>query len=490
LVVKIADGICEVSGIRNPKTGAIVRINNKYNAIILSFNQSTCFCGVLDDCSLVKAGMPAKYYGKVAGIIPNFQHLGGIFDPVGNAISKFSIKKSKISEKSLIYLPRYRFFEKKAPGIIKRGPIKEPLVTGISIIDSIIPIGKGQRQLILGDRQTGKSSLAFDIILNQRNNNKWKSLDSLGNSRVFSIYVAIGQKKATTARFIHLLKKFNALWYTIVILTSPADSATMQYLAPYTGTTFGEFFRDNGLHALVILDDLSKHAVAYRQMALILRKPPGREAYPGDVFYAHARLLERASKISKKYNYGSLTSLPIIETLDCDVAAYIPTNVISITDGQIFLDARLFRRGVKPAINSGISVSRVGSNAQLKCLKSVSKGLKKELTYFRDVLEGSSPEDELGFTSTYQKGELLSSIFSQKNGQPTSPSFQIIFLNFLNSDVLSTEDTLNANEFKILFAKLFQFSKFCAFAEIIEKQQFQKNKLLLKLLVNYFKPLN
>jgi len=313
----------------------------------------------------------------------------------------------------------------KAPGIILRAPVNEPMLTGIKAIDSLVPIGRGQRELIIGDRQTGKTSIAIDTILNQKIENQ-----KFDSEPLYCIYTAIGQKKSSIAKLVKLLEDFKAASYTIIVASTAAEAAPLQYLAPYSGCTIGEYFRDNSMHALIIYDDLSKQAVAYRQMSLLLRRPPGREAYPGDVFYLHSRLLERAAKLSKVYGGGSLTALPIVETQLGDVSAYIPTNVISITDGQIFLEANLMYNGIKPAVNVGLSVSRVGSAAQLWAMKRIAGSLKLELAQYREVAGfaqfGSNLDEET--SNLLKRGSQLTKLLNQDLYQPVAIELQIALL--------------------------------------------------------------
>jgi F-type H+-transporting ATPase subunit alpha len=324
--------------------------------------------------------------------------------------------------------------EKKAPGIIPRASVKEAMQTGLKAVDSLVPIGRGQRELIIGDRQTGKTSVAIDTIINQLPSfyvdDKGNSDPKLINNRLYCIYVAIGQKRSTVASIYNILKKNDALKYTVIVAATASEAAPLQFLAPYAGATIGEFFRDNGKHALIIYDDLSKQAVAYRQMSLLLRRPPGREAYPGDVFYLHSRLLERAAKLNKNFGAGSLTALPIVETQAGDVSAYIPTNVISITDGQIFLDTELFYKGIRPAINVGLSVSRVGSNAQLRSMKKVSQSLKLELAQFREIESFASFGSDLDEETKYllNKGYRLVEILKQDRYSPLEVWQQVVIV--------------------------------------------------------------
>lgn len=315
----------------------------------------------------------------------------------------------------------------KAPGIIPRQSVREPMQTGLKSIDSMVPIGRGQRELIIGDRQTGKTAVALDTILNQK---KWNNEQTDESKKLYCVYVAVGQKRSTVAQFVQTLEKNDALKYTIVVAATASEAAPLQYLAPYTGCAMGEYFRDNGKHALIIYDDLSKQAVAYRQMSLLLRRPPGREAYPGDVFYLHSRLLERAAKMSKQLGGGSLTALPIIETQGGDVSAYIPTNVISITDGQIFLEAELFFKGIRPAINVGLSVSRVGSAAQIKAMKQVAGSLKLFLAQYREVAAFAQFGSDLDASTQFllNRGARLTELLKQAQYTPMPVEEQVMVI--------------------------------------------------------------
>jgi proton translocating ATP synthase F1 alpha subunit len=371
-VIYTSDGIATISGLQNVKAGELVLIHpNNIAGMALNLNKDTVDVVLFGDNRLVSCGALVTRQYKLVSIPTGRRMLGRVIDPLGNAID--TVKKVI---KPINILP----VDVKAPGIIPRHSVHEPMLTGIKAVDALLPIGKGQRELIIGDRQTGKTALVIDTILNQK-----KIIFQKNTEMVYCIYVAIGLRKANVNRLAHFLKIKGALAYTTIVSATAADAAPLQYLAAYSGCTLGEFFRDNKLHAVIIYDDLSKHAVAYRQMSLLLRRPPSREAYPGDVFYLHSRLLERASKMNINYGSGSLTALPIIETQDGDVSAYIPTNVISITDGQIFLKKQLFNKGVLPAIDVGLSVSRVGSAAQTIALKEIVQSLKLQLAQFREI---------------------------------------------------------------------------------------------------------
>ncbi len=362
-VVQVGDGIARVYGLEKVMAGELVEFSDGLLGMALNLEEDNVGCVLFGDDVHIKEGDSAKRTGRIMEIPVGDAMLGRVINPLGQPIDgKGPIKTDKV-----------QLIEQKATGVVQRQPVMEPLQTGIKAIDSMIPIGRGQRELIIGDRQTGKTALVIDTIINQK------------NTDVFCIYVAIGQKASSVAKVVKILEDKGAMDFTIVIAASASEPAPLQYIAPFAGAALGEYFRDDGKHALVVYDDLSKHAWAYRQLSLLLRRPPGREAYPGDVFYLHSRLLERAAKLSDELGGGSLTALPIIETQAGDVSAYIPTNVISITDGQIYLESNLFYAGVRPAINVGLSVSRVGGNAQTKAMKQVAGRLRLDLAQFRDL---------------------------------------------------------------------------------------------------------
>ncbi len=370
-VLSVGDGIATVYGLENVQAGELVEFTGGLKGMAINLEADSVGVVIFGDDRSVKEGDTVKRTGTIVDVPVGEGLLGRVVDALGNPLDG----------KGPIVAKERRRVEVKAPGIIGRKSVHEPVQTGIKSIDALIPIGRGQRELIIGDRQTGKTAIAIDTILNQKA--AFESGDK--NKQLFCVYVAIGQKRSTVAQVVKKLEETGALKYTIVVAATASDPAPLQFLAPYTGCAMGEFFRDNGKHALMIYDDLSKQAVAYRQMSLLLRRPPGREAYPGDVFYIHSRLLERAAKMSDDKGAGSLTALPIIETQAGDVSAYIPTNVISITDGQIFLETELFYKGVRPAVNVGLSVSRVGSSAQVKAMKQVAGTIKLELAQFREM---------------------------------------------------------------------------------------------------------
>jgi proton translocating ATP synthase F1 alpha subunit len=382
----------------------------------LNLNLMSVGAVLFGDERLVKPGIIVKGTGTVISVPVGLELLGRVVNSLGVPIDGLQALSSSIE---------LRQVDVKAPGIVLRSSVNEPMLTGIKAIDSLVPIGRGQRELIIGDRQTGKTSIAIDTILNQKIENK-----RFDSKVLYCIYTAIGQKKSSIATLVRLLDAFGARSYTVIVASTAAEAAPLQYLAPYTGCTIGEFFRDNSMHALIIYDDLSKQAVAYRQMSLLLRRPPGREAYPGDVFYLHSRLLERAAKLSKAYGGGSLTALPIVETQLGDVSAYIPTNVISITDGQIFLEAYLFYNGVKPAVNVGLSVSRVGSAAQLWAMKRIAGSLKLELAQYREVAgfaQFGSNLDE-ATSNLLKRGGQLTKLLNQDLYSPVAIEYQIVLL--------------------------------------------------------------
>uniref|UniRef100_A0A452RUY1 ATP synthase subunit alpha n=1 Tax=Ursus americanus TaxID=9643 RepID=A0A452RUY1_URSAM len=370
-VLSIGDGIARVHGLRNVQAEEMVEFSSGLKGMSLNLEPDNVGVVVFGNDKLIKEGDIVKRTGAIVDVPVGEELLGRVVDALGNAIDGKGPIGSKMRRRVGL----------KAPGIIPRISVREPMQTGIKAVDSLVPIGRGQRELIIGDRQTGKTSIAIDTIINQKRFNDGTD----EKKKLYCIYVAIGQKRSTVAQLVKRLTDADAMKYTIVVSATASDAAPLQYLAPYSGCSMGEYFRDNGKHALIIYDDLSKQAVAYRQMSLLLRRPPGREAYPGDVFYLHSRLLERAAKMNDAFGGGSLTALPVIETQAGDVSAYIPTNVISITDGQIFLETELFYKGIRPAINVGLSVSRVGSAAQTRAMKQVAGTMKLELAQYREV---------------------------------------------------------------------------------------------------------
>ncbi len=416
-VLQVGDGIARVYGLTNVMASELVEFPNDVFGMVLNLEEDSVGCVLFGESTLVKEGDTVKRTKRVASLPVGDAMLGRVITPLGVPVDG----KGPINTKD--YLP----IERKALGVIQRQPVKEPLQTGIAAIDAMIPIGRGQRELIIGDRQTGKTAVAVDAIINQKYTHS-EEAKNLGIKPVYCIYVAIGQKSSTIAQVVAKLNEQGAMDYTTVISAAASEPAPLQFIAPYAGASLGEYFRDNGRHALVIYDDLSKQAAAYRELSLLLRRPPGREAYPGDVFYLHSRLLERASKLNDDLGGGSLTALPIIETQQGDVSAYIPTNVISITDGQIYLESNLFNAGVRPAINVGISVSRVGGNAQIKAMKKVAGTLKLELAQYRELEAFAKFGSDLDKATqrTLSRGSRLVELLKQGQYSPVPIERQVV----------------------------------------------------------------
>jgi len=431
-VISVGDGIARAAQLSNVQAGEMVEfINTPLKGMALNLEENNVGIVIFGDDRLIKQGQKVKGTGTIVSVKIGKELLGRVVDGLGQPIDG----------KAALTSTEFRKVEVKAPGIIPRQSVNEPMETGIKAIDSLTPVGRGQRELIIGDRQTGKTAIAIDTIINQsrinegfftQKKNKQKKIDRTKkfSDTMHSIYVAIGQKRSTVAQLVRTLENNNAMKYTIIVAATASDSAPLQFLAPYSACTMGEYFRDNGAHALIIYDDLSKQAVAYRQMSLLLRRPPGREAYPGDVFYLHSRLLERAAKMSKIFKSGSLTALPVIETQAGDVSAYIPTNVISITDGQIFLESELFYKGQRPAVSVGLSVSRVGSAAQPKSMKQVSGSLKLELAQYREVAAFAQFGSDLDQITQQQlhRGARLVEMLKQGQYKPLPMPEQVIII--------------------------------------------------------------
>jgi len=407
-VISYADGVARVYGLSNVMAGEMVEFEEGTKGLALNLEDASVGVVILGSGDALKEGMSVKRLGKLLRVPVGDALLGRVVNALGEPIDG----------KGPIEATETRFVEEKAPGIMDRKSVHEPLATGIKAIDALVPIGRGQRELIIGDRQTGKTTIALDTIINQKGNG------------VVCVYVAVGQKESTVAQIIRRLEEHGALEYTIIVSATAAEAAALQFLAPYTGVTMGEYFRDNARHGLIVYDDLSKHAVAYREMSLILRRPPGREAYPGDVFYIHSRLLERAAKLNDERGAGSLTALPIVETQAGDVAAYIPTNVISITDGQIFLETDLFNSGIRPAINVGLSVSRVGGAAQIKATKQVAGTLRLDLAQFRELQAFAQFASDLDEVSRKQleRGQRMVEVLKQPPYSPLPAEKQVVII--------------------------------------------------------------
>ena len=415
-VLTVGDGIARVYGLNNVQAGEMVEFPGNIKGMALNLEDDNVGVVIFGSDKSIKEGDIVKRTNSIVEVPAGKGLLGRVVDGLGNPIDgKGPLKDVK-----------FRRAEVKAPGIIPRKSVHEPMQTGIKAIDSLIPIGRGQRELIIGDRQTGKTSVIIDTILNQKEINK----DSDESKKLYCIYVSLGQKRSTVAQIVKTLEENDALKYSIVVAATASDPAPLQFLAPYTGCAMGEFFRDNGMHAVIFYDDLSKQAVAYRQMSLLLRRPPGREAFPGDVFYIHSRLLERAAKMGDDHGAGSLTSLPVIETQAGDVSAYIPTNVISITDGQIFLETELFFKGIRPAVNVGLSVSRVGSAAQIKAMKQVSGSIKLDLAQFREMEAFSQFASDLDQSTKdlLERGRRLTEILKQPQYKPLKVEQQVLII--------------------------------------------------------------
>jgi F-type H+/Na+-transporting ATPase subunit alpha len=413
-VLSVGDGIARIHGLDKVQAGEMVEFPGGIKGMALNLETDNVGVVIFGNDRDIKEGDTVKRTGSIVDVPVGKGLLGRVVDPLGNPLDG----------KGPIQSTERRRVDVKAPGIIPRRSVHEPMQTGLKSVDSLIPIGRGQRELIIGDRQTGKTAIALDTIINQ------KSVNATGDEKqkLYCIYVAIGQKRSTVAQIVKTLEQFGAMEYTTVVAATASDPAPLQFLAPFAGCTFGEYFRDNGMHAVIIYDDLSKQAVAYRQMSLLLRRPPGREAYPGDVFYLHSRLLERAAKLNDANKGGSLTALPVIETQANDVSAYIPTNVISITDGQIFLETELFYQGIRPAVNVGISVSRVGSSAQIKAMKQVAGTMKSDLAQYREMAAFAQFGSDLDAVTQrlLNRGSRLTELLKQPQFAPFPVEEQVV----------------------------------------------------------------
>jgi len=412
-IIEVGDGVARASGLENVMSSELVALPNDVFGMALNLEEDNVGLVLFGETRLIKEGDIAKRTGRVVEVPVGKEMLGRVVNPLGQPLDG----KGPINSSTTLPI------ERKALGVMARSPVKEPLQTGIKAIDSMVPIGRGQRELIIGDRQTGKTAVAIDAIINQKYTHET-------DAPVYCVYVAIGQKASTVASLVSELESQGAMEYTIVVAANASDPAPIQYIAPYAGCAMGEFFRDNGQHSLIVYDDLSKQAVAYRQMSLVLRRPPGREAFPGDVFYLHSRLLERASKLSEDHGGGSLTALPVIETQEGDVSAYIPTNVISITDGQIYLETNLFNSGIRPAIDVGLSVSRVGGNAQLKAMKKVAGTLRLDLAQYRELEAFAKFGSDLDKSTIDQltRGERMVEILKQNQYVPMAVEKQVAII--------------------------------------------------------------
>ena len=433
-VIKVGDGIAEIHGLEKVMAGELIEFPHEVRGLALNLEEDKVGAVLFGDFQKIKEGDLVKRTGRIMQVPVGQALIGRVMDALGNPID----------DRGPILTDEYNAVERIAPGVVDRQPVKESLPTGLKAIDSMVPIGRGQRELIIGDRQTGKTAVAVDTIINQRGKD------------VICIYVAIGQKASTVAQVVKTLQDFGAMDYTIVVKATASDPAAMQFLAPYSGAAMGEYFRDRGQHALTIYDDLSKQAAAYREISLLLRRPPGREAYPGDVFYLHSRLLERAAKLSDLKGGGSLTSLPIIETQAGDISAYIPTNVISITDGQIFLEGDLFNAGIRPAINVGNSVSRVGGAAQIKAMKQVAGSLRLDLAQYRELAAFAQFGSDLDKATQAQlaRGQRLTEILKQPQYQPMDVEKQVLII---WSAINGFTDDISVEDIKTFEAELLSF---------------------------------
>ena len=443
-VVTVADGITKVHGLNNVMAGEMVEFDEGSKGIVLNLEENSVGIVIMGSGKTIHEGTTVKRLGKLLKVPVGDALLGRVVNALGEPVDG----------KGPVEASETRFVEEKAPGIMARKSVHEPLHTGLKAIDALVPIGRGQRELIIGDRQTGKTTVAIDTIINQKGRG------------VSCIYVAVGQKSSTVAQVVRKLEEHGAMEYTIIVTATASESSALQFLAPYAGVTMGEYFRDNARHALIVYDDLSKHAVAYREMSLILRRPPGREAFPGDVFYLHSRLLERAAKVNDELGAGSLTALPIIETQAGDVAAYIPTNVISITDGQIFLETDLFNSGIRPAINVGISVSRVGGAAQIKATKQVAGTLRLDLAQYRELQAFAQFASDLDEVSRKQleRGERMVEVLKQPPYSPLAPEKQVLIIYAGNMGALDNIPSSAVTKFE---SELYPFIE-AKYPEILE----------------------
>ena len=433
-IIEVGDGVARASGLENVMSSELVELPNEVFGMALNLEEDNVGLVLFGETRLIKEGDIAKRTGRVVEVPVGEEMLGRVVNPLGQPLDGKGPIKSSAS------LP----IERKALGVMARSPVKQPLQTGIKAIDSMVPIGRGQRELIIGDRQTGKTAVAIDAIINQKYTHET-------DSPVYCVYVAVGQKASTVAKLVAELEANGAMEYTTVVVANASDPAPLQYIAPYSGCAMGEYYRDNSMHGLIVYDDLSKQATAYRQMSLVLRRPPGREAFPGDVFYLHSRLLERASKLSEDLGSGSLTALPVIETQEGDVSAYIPTNVISITDGQIYLDTNLFNGGVRPAVDVGLSVSRVGGSAQIKAMKKIAGKLRLDLAQFRELEAFAKFASDLDESTAAQitRGRRMVEILKQNQYVPMTTEKQVAIIYAASQGYLDDIELESVKEFEV-----------------------------------------
>jgi len=482
-VLQVGDGIARVYGLSKVMASELVEFPHGVFGMVLNLEEDNVGCILFGESTLIKEGDTVKRTGRVASMPVGNEMLGRVINPLGQPLD----------ERGTIKTEKFLPIERKALGVVQRQPVKEPLQTGIKAVDAMIPIGRGQRELIIGDRQTGKTAIAIDAIINQKYTHT-EEAKKAGVKPMYCIYVAIGQKGSTVAQVVAKLEEEGAMEYTTVILATASDPSPMQFIAPYSGATLGEYFRDNGKHALVVYDDLTKHAQAYRQVSLLLRRPPGREAYPGDVFYLHSRLLERASKLSEDLGGGSLTAFPVIETQAGDVSAYIPTNVISITDGQIYLEPGLFNSGVRPAINVGISVSRVGGSAQIKAMRKVAGRLRLDLAQYRELESFAKFGSDLDKATKAQllRGSRLVELLKQGQYVPLPVEKQVMTLFAGTNGYLDEIPLEHVQRFERNLFEIMELKHGAVLHEIVEKKDLSddlQKKLhdILKEFVSSFK---
>jgi F-type H+-transporting ATPase subunit alpha len=478
VIKSIVDGVVIIEGLSNVKAGEMLQFSNEIQGMALNLNSETVSAVLFGDETKIKPGEYVEGTGNIISVPVGMSLLGRVVNALGQPIdNKGDFPGSELKQ-----------VEVKAPGIITRQSVNEPMITGVKAIDCLVPVGRGQRELVIGDRQTGKTSICLDAVLNQKYENSKNKKNAL-----YCIYTAIGQKRSSISKLVTLLEKTNSLEYSIIVAATASEAAPLQYLAPYTGCVIGEYFRDNGKHALIIYDDLSKQAVAYRQMSLLLRRPPGREAYPGDIFYLHSRLLERAAKLNMNFGGGSLTALPVVETQAGDVSAYIPTNVISITDGQIFLETNLFYNGIRPAVNVGLSVSRVGSAAQILAIKKLAGSLKLELAQYREALSFAQFGSDLDETTKnlLSRGNMLTELLNQNRFTPIPIENQFVlmysgikgFLTNVNNKIIRSYE----NE---LFNRISNYSVFNTNVILLSNNDYYKkknNNNVVAFFISYFK---
>ena len=476
-VLSVGDGIARVYGLDNVQAGEMVEFTNGVQGMALNLEIDNVGIVIFGDDKDIHEGDVVKRTGDIVEVPVGKELLGRVVDALGNPIDGKGPIKAKANQRVDI----------KAPGIMPRKSVHEPMQTGLKAIDALIPIGRGQRELIIGDRQTGKTAIALDTILNQKSVNETDD----ESAKLYCVYVAIGQKRSSVAQLVKILEDNGALDYSVVVAATASDPAPLQYLAPFSGCTIGEFFRDNGMHSLIVYDDLSKQAVAYRQMSLLLRRPPGREAYPGDVFYLHSRLLERAAKLNEENGSGSLTALPVIETQANDVSAFIPTNVISITDGQIFLETDLFYQGIRPAVNVGLSVSRVGSSAQIKAMKQVAGKIKGELAQYREMAAFAQFGSDLDATTQrlLARGERLTELLKQPQFSPLKVEEQVCSIYAAVNGYLDTIDVNKISLYEKGLLELINSSNKDILADIQKELQISEKteKKLVSIIESYTK---